>query len=220
MVGHVGIKVVGVFTANIRVYRRDVFIDRRAELVRIGAQKAVEVLETQTGRPQVEGACGRVLPVGHIVVFAEPRGAVAVVGKDFANGAYAARHQAVVAGEGRRELHDDAGGGHMVVAPGDQRCTRRRADRRGVEAVVAHALLGHAVKVGCWNGAAEGLGGAEAHVVHQHHQHVGSALWRLNFQRPIGLARVFYRWCKLVVLDVRLNRQMAPIWPLLRRRNV
>ena len=69
----------------------------------------------------------------------------------------------------------------MAVAPGEQRCTRRRADGRDVEAVVLDAALGHPGVVGRLDGAAECARVAEAGIVDQHEQDV----WRTVGRRRV-----------------------------------
>ncbi len=75
----------------------------------------------------------------------------------------------------------------MVVAPGDQRGARRRAQRGGEDAVVAQAFLGDAVHGRRRDHAAEGAGHAEAGVVGDDQQHVRRALGRHHARRPPGL---------------------------------
>ena len=61
-----------------------------------------------------------------VVVLAEPRGPVAVILENLADGGLLTRHDAVVDGITSRLLGDDAKPHRMVVAPGDQRHTSRR----------------------------------------------------------------------------------------------
>ena len=109
VVGHVLVEEV-----VLRVVRRldglGALEERRRPLARVAADEAVEVFEAQPGRPQIErpGLAG--LPVGHVVVLAEPGGVVAVLLEHLGERPGALRHQRVVAGEAGAELHDDAGG--------------------------------------------------------------------------------------------------------------
>ena len=91
---------------------------------------------------------------------------------------------AVVAGEAGRLLGDHAEAGRVVVAPGDQRGARRRAQRGGEHAVVAQAFLRDAVHRRRRDDAAEGAGHAEAGVVGDDQQHVRRALRRHDARRP------------------------------------
>ena len=94
---------------------------------------------------------------------------------------------AVVAGEAGGLLGDHAEAGRVMVAPGDQRGARRRAQRGGEDAVVAQALVGDAVHRRRRDDAAEGAGHAKAGVVGDDQQHVRRALRRHDARRPPGL---------------------------------
>ena len=94
---------------------------------------------------------------------------------------------AVVAGEARRLLRDHAEADRVVVAPGDQRRARRRAQRRRMELRVAQPRVGDAVERRRRDHAAEGARRAEADVVGHDQQHVGRALGRHHARRPLGL---------------------------------
>jgi hypothetical protein len=80
------------------------------------------------------------------VVLAEPGGRVAIVGEDAPDGRVLGPDDRVVAGEAGGELADLAEADSMVVAAGDQRGARRRAQRGRVELRVAQAVLGDAVE--------------------------------------------------------------------------
>src|SRR5262245_52434713 len=73
-----------------------------------------------------------------------------------------------------------------MVAPGDQGSPGRRAERRGVELVVAQAAAGDAVESGRLDRAAEGAAGAEADVVGEDQEDVGRALGRFDTLGEIG----------------------------------
>ena len=53
----------------------------------IGSKKTVEIFEAQACWPEVEGACGRSLPIRNIMVLAKPGSAVAVGGENLTDGA-------------------------------------------------------------------------------------------------------------------------------------
>ena len=160
---------------------------RRLPLVGVAAHEAVEVLEAHADRPLVEGADGARLEGRRVVVLAEPRGAVAVVLQDLADGGLVFGDDAVVAGVARRLLGDHAEARRMMVAAGDEGRPGGRAQRRGVEVGVAQTHLGDAVQSRGGDDAAEGAGRAEAHVVGHDQQHVGRALGRHHPGRPPGL---------------------------------
>ena len=83
-----------------------------------------------------------------------------------------------VAGCRGRGLGDAAHADRMMVAAGQQRLPRRRAQRRGVEPGVLQPARGQLLEVGRLARPAEGAAGAEADVVDQDDQHVGRALGR------------------------------------------
>jgi hypothetical protein len=66
----------------------------------------------------------------------------------------------------------------MMVAAGEQRLPRRRAQRSGVQSGVLHAARGELLEIGRLARAAEGAARAETHVVDQNDQHVRRALGR------------------------------------------
>ena len=113
---------------------------RRLPLVGVAAHEAVEVLEAHADRPLVERPGRGRLEGRRVVVLAEPRGAVAVVPQDRADRGLVLGDDAVVAGIARRLLGDHAEADRVVVAPGDQRRARRRAQRGRVEVGVAQPV--------------------------------------------------------------------------------
>ena len=72
----------------------------------------------------------------------------------------------------------------LVVAAGQQRRPRRRADRRGVEGVVADALVGEPRQRRRVDRTAEGVRQAEADVVEQDDEDVGRVLREGGSSRP------------------------------------
>ena len=141
----------------------DIGIDRRgvAEQVRlplagVAADEAIEIFEAHAGRPLVERTGLARVPGRRVVVLAEPGRAVAVLQQDAADGRAVLADDAVVAGEAGRCLGDHAEADRVVVAAGDQRRARRRAQRGRVEVGVAQAVVGDAVERRRRDHAAEG----------------------------------------------------------------
>ena len=110
------------------------------------------------------------------MVLAEPRGGVAVVEQDATDGGLVLGDDAVVAGEAGGLLGDHAEAGRVVVAAGDERGAGRRAERGGVNVVVAQAVLRDAVHGRRRDDAAEGAGNTEAGVIGDDEQDVGGFL--------------------------------------------
>ena len=105
--------------------------------------------------------------------LAECGGAVAVQPQHLRQRRHANRALSCLPGEGGRRLRDRAHVVHVMVAAAEQRRTGRRAERRGVELVVAQSPLARRSTVGMWMGPAEGAGLAEPHIVDQHDEDVG-----------------------------------------------
>ena len=164
--------------------RRRVAVQVRLPLARVAADEAVEVLEAHPVRPLIERpGLGRLIE-GRVVVLAEPRGRVAVVLEDRADGAVLLPDDRVVAREPGRDFAHHAEAGDVMVASGDQRRARRRAERRRVEIRVAQPALRDAIQRRRRDDAAERARRAEAGVVRHDEQHVGRALRRHDARRP------------------------------------
>ena len=166
--------------------RLRVLVNGRLPLIGIPADESVEVLETQAGRPKVEGPGLTGVPIRHIVVLAIPGRVVAILLQDLGKRPAALRHQGVVAGKARAQFHDDARRRRMVVAAGQKRRARRRAEGRGVELRITQAVLGQPVERLRGDRTAKRARCGEAHVIRQDDEHVGSVLGRRDFAREIG----------------------------------
>ena len=176
VIGHVLGEVVALLRRAIGLDRGRAVVDRRRVLVRLPADEAVEVLEAAAaGRPVLERPHRARLPHRHLVALAELRRRVAVELQRLSQRCRRVRAQRVVARRRGGDLGDPAHADRVVVAPGQQRLARRRAQRRGVEAVVAQPGARQALEGRCLARAAEGRRGAEAGVVEQDHEHVGRA---------------------------------------------
>ena len=156
----------------------------RLPLARVAADEAVEVLEAHAGRPLVEGPGLAVREEWRVVVLAEPRGRIPVVFQDGADGALLDGDDRVVTGKPGCYFADHPKAHRMMVASGDERRPRRRAERGGVEVRVAQPALGDAIQGRGRDDSAEGPRRAEAVVVGHDQQHVGRALRRHNAGRP------------------------------------
>ena len=147
---------------------RVVLGDDRVVLAGRAGQEAPPVVEAPGLRPVLERPRGTHLAPGRHVPLAEAAGDVPVLLEDPGQGRAAARPRPRVARERARELGDATHAHAVVVAPGEQRGARRRADRRDVEAVVGQARLLDARQVRRPDLAAERVGAAEAGVVDEH----------------------------------------------------
>ena len=120
------------------------------------------------------------------MVLAEPRGRVSVLLQDRADGAFVDRDDRVVAGKPCRHFAHHPEAHRVMVAAGDDRRPRRRAERGGVEIRVAQPLRGDTVERRGRNHAAKRARRAEAGIVGHDEQHVGRALRRHDARRPPG----------------------------------
>src|SRR5262245_37200709 len=106
-------------------------------LARVTANEAIEIIEAHSVGPLIERSGLARLIEGRVVVFAEPRGRIAGGLQDRADGAFLNRNDRVVTREAGRYFADYTETNGVVVASGDNRRPRRRAQRRGVEVRVA-----------------------------------------------------------------------------------
>ncbi len=156
----------------------------RLPLVRIAAHEAVEILEAHAGRPLVKRPDLAGGKRRRVVILAEPRGGVAVIEQNPPDGGLVLGDDAVVAGETRGLLGDHAETGRVMVAPGDERGARRRAERGGVDVVVAQAVIRDAIHRRRRDDAAEGARHAESGVIRDDEQDVGRLFGRHDARCP------------------------------------
>src|SRR5271166_3204507 len=99
----------------------------------------------------------------------------------------------------------------MVVAPGEQRLARRRAQRRGMEAAVLEPALRQPLGCRRVDGAAEGARGGKACVVDEDDQNIGRALWRTQRldRRELGIWVLCVIGRDADVLPVRNGQNLA-----------
>ena len=108
-----------------------------------------------------------------VVVLSEPRGGIAVLLKNLADGSYVLRDDAVVAGEARGLFGDHAEARRMMIATRDERRTRRRAERRRMKLRVTQSRLRDPVERRSGDNAPKGAWSAEANVIGHNEQHIG-----------------------------------------------
>ena len=181
LVGHVRHEVVALFGRLLRLDRRRAFVERGIPLVGLAADEAVEVFEpAAAGRPCVERPDRARLPHRHLMALAELRGRVAVELQRPRQRRDRVRQHRTVARRGGRDLGDAAHAGGMMIAPGQQRLPRRRAERGRVEAGVLESVCRQPFGIRRLAGAAEGARRAEPDIVEQDDQTFGAPLGGRN----------------------------------------
>ena len=170
-----------------RIDRRRVAEQVRLPLARVAADKAIEILEAHSVRPLIERPGLARLVRRRVVVLAEPRGRVAVLLQDCADGALVDRDDRVVTRKTRRYFADHPVAHRVMVASRDDRRPRRRAERGGVEIGVAQPLRGDSVERRCRDHPAKCARRAEAGIVGHDEQHIGRALRRHDARSPPGV---------------------------------
>ena len=187
LIGHVGCEVI------IRVvllgYSGYTVKNHRVPLVGLATDEAVELVEARVRRPAIEGAGHGGLPGRGLVPLAERRRAVAVEAQGLGEVLASGGALALVAGEAGGDLHHAADVDLVVVPPGQQRRTRRRAECRGVEMVEAQPFVGQLIEGRRLDAAAEAGDCAEADVIDQHDDDVRGAFRRRDLE-PRGLLGV------------------------------
>ena len=157
----------------------------RRPLVALAAHEAIEVVEAHADGPLTERSRHTVLIARRVVVLAKPRGGIAVLFQDRANGGTLRSNDAVVTRIAGRLLRNDAKADRVVVTAGDQRRSRRRAKCGGVELSVAQPHLRNAIHRRRRDDTAEGPRNSIALVVSHDQEHVGRPLGRHHAGGPI-----------------------------------
>src|SRR5262249_13093446 len=140
MVGQIGVEVI--VRVIWRLNRFGTVEQGWMPLVGVTSNEAIKILETESGRPELERSCLARLPIRNVVVLAIPRRVPTILFEHFRHGPATLRHHSIVAGVTRAKLGDDAGGTSMVIAPSNQRRARRRAKRSSVKHVITEPSLG------------------------------------------------------------------------------
>ncbi len=209
----------------LRIVRRfdrvEVLEQARFPLRRLAGEKPVEIVEADSfaGRPQREWTHRRGFGRGRVVPFAERGALVAVSAEHFRQRRGRARNHAGVAVPINRAFGDRAGSDALMVASGEERCARRRADRRGVECVVTDAGVCDATQRRRVNRAAVRIGQTEADVIHQDDQDVRRILRQVARRTPRRERRVLQAWCGNTRRRVRGERQHRAVHRRWRGRN-
>ena len=182
----------------------------RPPLVGLGAHEAVEVIEPQAARPLLERACQTVFVAWCVVVLAEPGRRVAILLQDFADRRVLPPDDRVIPRIAGRLLSEYTESHAVVVAPGQQRGARGRAERGRVEVRIAQPRLRDPVERRRRDHTAEGARNAVALIVGHHQQDVRSPLRRHHPRRP-ERRRVLGIEADLAAEPRRCRRQIVPV---------
>ena len=168
-----------------RLDRVEVLVQPRLPLRGLAGEEAVEIVKTNAlaRGPEGERPHRRGLGCRSVVPLAESSALVAVVSQDLGQGRGRPGNHAGVAVPVHRAFRDGPGTHALVVAPGQQRRARRRADGGGVKGVVADARVGKFRQGRRADWSAEGIRQAEADIVEQDDEYVGCVL-----RQPVGLS--------------------------------
>ena len=187
-VGHVLGQVVALFGGGRRLDRGHALVERRVVLARLAADETVEVLEAPTtGRPRVERTHGRGLPGRDLVALAELGGRVPVQLQGERQRRLGVRAHRVVARCRRGDLGDGAHPDRVVIAAGQHRLPRGRAQGARVETGVLQPVRSELLGDRRRARSAERAGRTEPHVVQQDDEHVrrpGRRKHRLDRREP------------------------------------
>src|SRR5262249_58791080 len=123
-------------------------------------------------RPQIKRARLAGHPVGHVMHLAKPGCVVTILSQTLSDGACTLRYDGIVARVPGGKLRDDSACDRGVVSPRDQRCARWRADRRGVEHVVAKSTVRDALEVRRLNGPTECTARSKSNIIRQDQKNI------------------------------------------------
>ena len=173
LVGQVDAQVIAFLRCLLRFDCVVVVDQLRIPLVGIAAQETVVALEAAAKRPAVVRTCCRLMFGRRQVPLADAKGIITLRQQHLADHALVERQDGVVAGVPSRSLGDRAKTHRVVIAPGGNTGTRRRAQGRGVHVGVAQAIGGQAVQHGRLDQPAEARQLPVADIVQHKEEHVG-----------------------------------------------
>ncbi len=193
LLGHVGGEVVALFGCGLLLDRRRAFEDGRIVLVGFSADESVEVLETASAaRPVLERTDRTRLPHRNLVTLAELRGRVAVELEHLGEWRAGIRTDRVLSRRRRRQLGDGPHADRVMVASGQQRGPRRRAEGRRMKAIVLESLGRELLERRRLARAAKRARRAESHVVDEYDENVRCASGRTQrYDRRVFRVGVF-----------------------------
>ena len=157
-------------------------------LAGIGREEAVEILETQPGRPTGEWACLAGFPFRRQVGLADHRGVVAIVAQDPRHRSGRRRNYGGIAFVAGRDVGDISHPCVLRNASREQRGASGRAQCGGVEPVVADTVASQRIESAGGNRPPESAARPEADVIGENDKHIGRASRGDRIVRPLGRA--------------------------------
>ena len=174
----------------VRLRDEPVVLDEvRIPVVGLAAEESVEAVEALLEGPLRSAAAARDVLRRHVVILAEPVGAVPVVLQHLPDRRTLGRKTTRGAGKAVGAFHDGCAAIHVVIAPGEEGRTRRRAERRGVPLRVRQPVVGELLERRHVDASAEWRPGREPGVVVENDQDIRRAFGRTRqfVGRPVGL---------------------------------
>src|SRR5262249_7142675 len=156
----------------------------RRPLVGLAAHEAIEVLKAHPARPLVERPRRAVHERRRIMVLTEPRGSIAIITQDSADGRVLWPNDRIIARVAGSHLADLAEADRMMVAPRNNCRPRRRTQRGRMKLRVAQTVLRHAIQGWSGNHAAKGARYTVAGVISHDEKDVRRFLGRHDRRRP------------------------------------
>ena len=153
-------------------------VNRGIPLISLAGNETIEVLEAGARRPAIEGSNRACFPYRHLVALAELRRGIPVEPKNLGERRHRIRTYRAVTRRRSCDFRNPTHRHRVMVAPAQQRGTRRRAKGRRVKARVAQAVLGDSFGRGCLARPSENARRAETNVIYQDNKYVRSVLWR------------------------------------------
>ena len=153
-------------------------------LIRFPAHETVEFIHATMRRPTVKRAGWANFPRGRLVVLAKVRGTVTVQAEHFGKGGDVLWPNPSLSRKCSGCFGDRTHVARVMVPPGKQRHTSRRADRRCVKTVKFQTILGEPFAGWHMDRTTEGARLTKPHVVNQDNHNIRSPLRCLDFKTP------------------------------------
>ena len=175
-------------------------IQRGVVLIGITANQAKEIFKPLPRRPLIKRPCRRSGGMGDVVRLTKHCAVIAVQLQYLCNRGRLSRYFCMISRVTFRQVGKIAKASIMMIATGQQRCTRRRTDARGMELIIANAALSQSIEIRCWHWPAKCTRHRKADIVAHEQKNIGRIIrcaHRLIWvgDRLFGIANNFARKC-------------------------